>query len=160
MVRFINSLIDLLYIKPLKFIPLNTFRYAVIGGGNMVFNVVLYWFCFNFILHQDDTDFGVVVISAPTLSFIITFCVTFCSGFWLTRNIAFAGSELRGREQLFRYAQVVIANILINYFLGLQLFVKVLDIYPSISNGCIQAVTILFSYIMQRFYTFRGHTKL
>lgn len=160
MVKWINKIVDFFYIKPLRFIPLNTFRYAVVGGGNVLFNIVLYWFCFNYILHQQDTDFGIVVVSAPTLSFLITFATTFCSGFWLTRNIAFAGSELRGREQLFRYSQVVAANVAINYFIGLQLFVKVIGIYPSISNATIQVITVLFSYLMQRFYTFRGHTKL
>lgn len=160
MVRLINRLIDLIYIKPLRFVPLNTFRYAVVGGANALFNMVLYWFCYNYILHQEDTNFGFVVISAATLSFFITFVITFCSGFWLTRNIAFAGSALRGREQAFRYAQVVTTNIAINYFVGLQLFVKVLGIYPSISNASIQVITIIFSYLMQRFYTFKGHTKL
>lgn len=160
MIKFIIHITDKLYIKPFQCIPKNTFRYALVGGANTGFNIVLYWFCLNHILHQQDTDLRIVVISAPTLSFLITFAVTFCSGFWLTRNVAFGGSELRGREQLFRYAQVVVANVAINYFVGLQLFVKVIGIYPSIPNAVIQVITILFSYTMQRFYTFKGHTKL
>lgn len=159
MVKFINRAVDFFYIKPFRFIPLNTFRYAAVGGANIAFNIVLYWFCFNFILHQRDVDFGIVVVSAPILSFLIAFLVTFCTGFWLTRNVAFSGSELRGREQLFRYAQVVAVNVLINYF-GLKLLVNVMDFYPSLSYAGIQVVTVLFSYIMQRFYTFKGHTKL
>lgn len=156
MVRGLTKFIDLFYIKPLRSIPLNTFRYAAVGGLNMGFNLILYWFCFNYILCKEDTDFGLVVVSAPILSFLITFVVTLVTGFWLTRNIAFKQSELRGRTQLFRYAQVVSVNVLINY-LGLKLLVGVCGFYPSLSYASIQIVTITFSYLMQRFYTFKGH---
>lgn len=156
MVSKLTKFIDLFYIKPFRSIPINTFRYAAVGGINMGFNMVFYWFCFNYILDKQDTDFGIVVVSAPILSFLITFVITLGTGFWLTRNIAFKGSELRGRVQLFRYAQVVSVNVLINY-LGLKLLIDVCEFYPSLSYASIQIITITFSYLMQKFYTFKGH---
>lgn len=153
----ITRLADFFYIAPLRrIIPQETFRYAFVGGLNLLFNLVLYWFCFNFVLDKQDTDFGIVVVSAPILAFLITFVITFFTGFYLARNIAFGRSEVRGAKQLFRYAQVVAVNIGINYC-GLKLLVETLGFYPSLSNAAIQIVTVVFSYLAQRFYTFRTH---
>lgn len=155
--KAITRLADFFYIKPLRhWIPQETFRYAFVGGLNMGLNVVFYWFCYNFILRQQDTDFGIVVISAPILAFLMTFVVTFFTGFYLARNVAFGHSQVHGGKQLFRYAQVVAVNIAINYF-GLKLLIEGLHIYPSIANVLIQIVTVTFSYVAQRFYTFRTH---
>lgn len=155
--RAITRLADFFYIKPLRrIIPQETFRYAFVGGLNLLFNLVLYWFCYNYILKQQDTDFGIVVVSAPILAFLITFVITFFTGFYLARNIAFGKSEVHGGKQLFRYAQVVAINIATNYF-GLKLLVEALNFYPSLSNAAIQVVTVTFSYLAQRFYTFRTH---
>lgn len=155
--KAITRLADFFYIRPLRrIVPQETFRYAFVGGLNLLFNAVFYWFCYNFVLGQRDTDFGIVVVSAPILAFLVTFVVTFFTGFYLARNIAFGKSEVHGAKQLFRYAQVVAVNIAINYF-GLKLLVGTLGVYPSIANVMIQVVTVTFSYVAQRFYTFRTH---
>lgn len=154
---FITRITDLFYIKPLrKIIPQETFRYAFVGGLNLLFNMVLYWFCFNYVLDKRDTDFGIVTVSAPILAFLITFVITFFTGFWLVRHVAFGKSQVHGAKQLFRYAQVVAINIGINYF-GLKLLVDVLGFYPSPSYAGLQVVTTAFSYLAQRYYTFRTH---
>lgn len=160
MIKILTRVIDFFYLKPFHFIPLNTFRYAAVGGANQALNVLIYWLSFHFLLTKDDTDiFGIVVISAPIMSFLIAFIPTFFTGFFLTRLVAFSGSEIRGREQLFRYAQIVALNIVLNY-LGLKLLVDVLDLYPTPSYIAVQILIVCFSYTMQRIYTFRGHTKL
>lgn len=155
--RLITGITDFFYIKPLRnIVPQETFRYAFVGGLNLLFNMVLYWFCFNYVLDKQDTDFGIVAVSAPILAFLITFVITFFTGFWLVRHVAFGKSQVRGAKQLFRYAQVVAINIGINYF-GLKLLVDVLGFYPSPSYAGLQVVTTAFSYLAQRFYTFRTH---
>lgn len=155
--RLIISLTNKLYIKPIRrIIPLETFRYGLMGGANLLLSMVLYWACFHFVLHKQDTDFGVVVISAKTLAFLISFVITFFTGFFLVRMVAFCESQVRGRRQLFRYAQVVAVNVAINYF-GLELLVDVLGFYPSPSYAALQVVTVLFSYLAQRYYTFKTH---
>ena len=154
---FVARLADLFYLKPLRrFVPQETFRYAFVGGLNLLFNLVLYWFCFNYVLGKRDTDLGIVTVSAPILAFLIAFVITFFTGFWLVRKVAFDRSQVHGAKQLFRYAQVVGVNIAINYF-GLKLLVAVLGCYPSLSYAALQVVTTLFSYLAQRFYTFRTH---
>lgn len=153
----ISAMIDSLYRGPLRMIPQQTFRYAAVGGGVAALNMFLFWFSFHFVLGKQDTDFGIVVISAPILAFLIAFLITFFLGFYLQRNVCFSGSTLRGRVQILRYGQVVVINLAINYF-GLKLLAQVLD-YPSISYALIQCVTITFSYISQRFYTFKKSKK-
>ncbi|MDE5945017.1 MAG: GtrA family protein [Rikenella sp.] len=154
----ITRIADFFYLKPLRrFVPQETFRYAFVGGLNLLFNMVLYWFCFHFVLRKQDTDlFGIAVVSAPILAFLITFVITFFSGFYLARNVAFGRSEVRGGKQLFRYAQVVAVNVAINYF-GLKLLIEVCGFYPSPSYAVIQVITTVFSYLAQRYYTFRTH---
>lgn len=154
--RFIIKLTDRLYFRPLRFIPAETFRYAFMGGMNLLLSMVLYWACFNFLLNKEDTDFGVVVISAKTLAFLISFVITFFSGFYLVRTVAFGKSKVHGAMQLFRYAQVVAVNVCINYF-GLILLVDIWHLYPSPSYAALQVVTTGFSYLAQRYYTFRTH---
>lgn len=154
----ITRIADWFYVKPLRrFIPQETFRYAFVGGLNLLFNLVLYWFVFNYVLRKQETSFGgIVVVSAPIFAFLITFVITFFSGFYLARNIAFGRSEVRSTGQLFRYAQVVAVNIAINYF-GLKLLVEICGFYPSPSYAAIQIIAIVFSYLAQRYYTFRTH---
>lgn len=152
----VTKVVDWFYVGPLRMIPRPTFRYAAVGGANALLNMFIFWASFNFLLRKQDTDFGVVVISAPILAFLIAFVITFCIGFYLARNVAFSGSPLRGRVQLFRYGQVVVLNLAVNYF-GLKLLVEGCGFYPSISYAAIQIITIVFSYLAQRFYTFRHH---
>lgn len=135
--------------------PCETFRYAVVGGINLVIGVVIYWILFNFVLDKQDTDFfGVVTISAPILAFLINFVITFFTGFWLTRSVAFSESVIHKGKQLFRYSQVVVLNIAVNYF-GLKLLVDVLDLYPTPSYMVLQIVTVCVSYIASKYYTFK-----
>ncbi len=153
-------IVDLFYLKPLRFIPRETFRYGAVGGLNLLFGSVLYWFIFNFPMGNwwgdasEKVYFGIV--TAPILAFLITFAITFFTGFYLVRTVAFGTSQVRGRRQLFRYAQVVAVNLLINYA-GLHLLIKVWDFYPTLSYVMIQLVTVIFSYVAQRFYTFKTH---
>ncbi len=159
MSKYITRFIDLFYIRPVRFVPIETFRYAAAGGMNLLFGAVLYWACFNFVLRKEDTDFwGIVTVSAPILAFLITFVVTFFTGFCLSRYVTFRQSSVRGRWQLVRYAQIVAVNVAVNYF-GLKLLVEVCDFYPSPSYAAIQVLTVLISYFGQRFYTFRTHRQ-
>lgn len=153
---FITALVDLFYVVPFRGVmDRQTFRYAAVGGANLGFGVVLYWFLYNIVLvKQDTTFFGLVTISAPILAFLINFVITFFTGFWLTKNVAFGESKLRGRVQLLRYAMVVALNIMINYW-GLKLLVGVFGFYPTLSYLSLQVITVAISYLASRYFTFR-----
>lgn len=153
---FISRLVDLFYFPIFRsLIDQKSFRYAAVGGTNLGFGVVLYWFLFNIVLQkQDTTFFGLVTISAPILAFLINFVITFFTGFWLTKNVAFSGSALRGRVQLIRYTMVVGLNIMINYW-GLKLLVEVFEFYPTPSYLSLQVITVSISYLSSRYFIFR-----
>ncbi len=153
----IRRIIDIFYFPGLRrYVDIKTFRYGMVGGANLLLGVIFYWLLFNFVLRKQDTNFfGIITISAPILAFLINFVVTFFTGFWLSRNVAFGDSVIRGRVQLFRYLQIVVLNIAINYF-GLKLMVEVFGLYPTPSYLSLQCVTVTISYLASRYYTFRA----
>lgn len=154
--RAIIRVVDYFYLPfARKIVDQKTFRYAAIGALNLSFGVVLYWFLYHYVLGEGDTNFwGVITVSAPILAFLINFVVTFFTGFWLTRNVAFSDSRLHGGVQLLRYSLVVGLNICINYF-GLKVLVESFGLYPTPSYMSLQVLTVLMSYLASRFYIFR-----
>ena len=154
----INSLtrfIDLFYILPFrKIMPLQTFRYGVCGGANLVLDWVLYFVLYNFILNEQILDLGFVAISAHIAAFVIEFPITFFTGFWLNRNIVFPGSQLKQHQQLKRYLLVVCGSILINY-ICLKIFVEAVALPAEIAKIITICITVVYSYIMQKHFTFK-----
>src|ERR1700755_3408772 len=94
--KLINSFIDFFYPPFSKVMPLQTFRYAACGGTNTLLDIVMYSVSYNFILHQQPVHIGFLTISAYVLSFIISFCISFPSGFFLMRHVVFSESTLQG----------------------------------------------------------------
>lgn len=152
----LTAFIDWFYIKPIKvIIPRQTYHYAVCGGTNLLFSWVLYAVLYNFIIAKEFIYLPFIVISPHIAAFLITFPITFFTGFWLQKNIAFQYSPLRGSTQLFRYVISVGGSILLNY-IGLKVFVEILEIYPTPSQIICSLITISYSYVMQKYFTFRG----
>lgn len=156
---FIIRIVDWFYIVPLrKIMPIDTFRYAACGGGNLAMNLVIFAIFYNFIFRKEVIDLGFWAMSAHTASLVVASTITFFTGFWLNRHIAFQLSPLRGRTQLFRYGLSFAGSFLVNYLL-LNLFVKVLHLYPTPSQALISVIVTGYSYLMQRFFSFRGFKK-
>jgi len=151
----ITRFIECFYFEPLfGRLPLQTFRYAVCGGSNLVFGWILYFAIHNFVVAKRFLDLGFIVISPHTLTFILTFPVTFLTGFWLQRNITFASSALRERTQLSRYLMVVAGSVILNY-IGLKIFVELLYVYPTPSQIIVSLITVVYSYLAQKHFSFR-----
>lgn len=161
MKKHLINTIDFIYnLLPLpsrirKIMKLQTFRYAFVGGANLLYGIVQYWFIYHFVLFQTDVDLGFMVMSAPVVALLINFVITFFTGFFLVREIAFDESEVRGRTQLLRYAMVVALNLGINYG-GIKLLVEVMGIYPSVSNALIQIITVNVSFLINKYFTFKA----
>ena len=155
----ISGLIDFFYPPFSPYVSRQVFHYAVCGGANVVFDWVLYFFVYNFVLDkQSDVYLKIVTLSPHIATLAVTFPITVLSGFLLQKYVTFSDSYLRGRVQLFRYFLVVIANLLINYF-GLKLLVDGFDFYPTPSKMIITVFTVIFSYLSQKKFTFKSANR-
>jgi len=134
--------------------PLQTFRYAACGSGNMALNLVIYAIAYNFILKKQIVYTPVMAISPHIAAYIISFFITFPIGFYLSMFVVFPESYLRKRIQLFRYFTVVIICIILNYVL-LKLFVDVWKWYPTPSMFVNTVLIVTFSYFSQRHFSFK-----
>ncbi len=72
----------------------------------------------------------------------------------LSRYIVFPDSPLRGRVQMFRYLVTVAACAVLTY-LFVPFFHYTCGIYATPSNVLTNVVVALFSYMTQRFFTFK-----
>jgi putative flippase GtrA len=152
--NIILSFIDFFH-KPFeRWINLQTFRYIACGGSNTVFGIVLYSVAYNFIVKKQDTHIGYLTISPHIAAFIISFCISFPSGFLLSKYVVFPDSNLKGRIQLFRYMLLVGTCVLLNYIF-IKIFVEWCGFYPTPSYMLTTAIVAIFSYISQRNFTFK-----
>lgn len=152
--KFIGDIIDFFYPPFKRFFSLQFFRYGVSGAANLVFDWILYFITYNFILRKQIVELGFIAISPHIAALMIVFPITLLTGFLLQKYVTFTASEMRGREQLVRYMGVVGVNLLINYF-GLKLLVEVLHFYPTPSKMIITVVCTIFSYFSQKKFTFK-----
>lgn len=151
---FLLKIIDSGHFIFKKFIPLKTYRYAVCGGGNLVLDTVLYFVCFHFIIHKENIDLIIVVLSPHIASLFFVFPITFINGFLLNRFILFPDSELSMSTQFSRYLSVGFIALLISY-LSMKLLVDVFLFFPTPSRLFTIVITVLFSYIMQNKFSFK-----
>ncbi|MEI7676863.1 MAG: GtrA family protein [Bacteroidales bacterium] len=152
--NLITALLDVLHKPFARWIPLQTFRYAACGGGNSALDILLYFITFHFVLHESIVELGFVAISAHIAAFFVVFPITFITGFLLGKYVTFTQSQMRGRIQLFRYGVTVGGSILLNY-LFLKLFVEYCHFFPTISKIFTTFFVVLYSYVVQKYYTFR-----
>lgn len=157
--NLIFALIRWFYLPFGKYIPWETFRYGATGGLNLVLDIVLYAILYNFILRKQILQLGFVAISPHIAAFLIVFPITFTTGFFMARYITFTSSTLRGKIQLFRYVLSVGGAIILNYLL-LKLFVEYLHFWPTIAKMFTTIVVVTYSYLFQRYFTFKTGTLL
>ncbi|MDO4758769.1 MAG: GtrA family protein [Rikenellaceae bacterium] len=154
--QLITRTIDWFYWRPFRpLLPLQTFRYGACGGLNMLLDAVWYFVIYNFLVAHRYFDLGFVVLSPHIASMLVVFPITFFNGFWLNRNVAFRSSPLKGSTQLFRYALSIAGSVLLTYA-GLKFFVEVCGIWPTPSKILTTAITVIYSYLAAKYFTFRG----
>jgi putative flippase GtrA len=151
----ILKLVDAFYPPFKRFIPLQMFRYAACGGANMVFDILLYSFTYNFILKKQIVHIGSIAISAYIFAFIAAFCISFPTGFYLSRYVVWQQTTTKKRIQLFRYLIIVTACILLNY-LFLKLFIEQLHWWPIVAKIVTSIIVVAFSYFTQRNFSFKA----
>lgn len=154
----IIGLIDFFYPPFSKWIPQQTFRYLVSGGTSFILDIFIYFISYHFILRKENWEIGSLVVSPHIGAFIISFCIVFPLGFALNKYVVFQDSNLKGRVQLFRYALLVIACIILNYVF-LKLFVEIWHFYPTPARVITAIIVAAFSYLSQRKFTFKVKTE-
>lgn len=157
--NLIFSVIDWFYQPFKKYIPLETFRYAICGGSNTVLDTVLYFLTYNYILQKKIVHAVFFSVSPHIASFMMVFPITFSTGFLLSKYITFTHSELRGKVQLFRYIVTVSVCILLNYIF-LKLFVDICGLYATPSKILTTSIVVLYSYFSQKYFTFKTKNHL
>lgn len=155
--EIIGKVIDCCYIRPISHIVSNgVFRYGVCGGANMLLDVVWYYLILHYIVAERYIDIGFIVVSPHVAALIVVFPITFFTGFWLNRNVAFRATQFRQGKQLFRYALTVVGSILLNY-VCIKLFVEVCHIWATPAKALTTVVSVMYSYLVGRYFTFAQH---
>lgn len=150
----LTKAIDLFYIPVVrKFVPQQIFRYGACGAANMTLDAVWYFIIYNFIVAKQFVDLGFVVISPHILSLIIVFPITFFTGFWLNRNVAFRTTHIESRKQLLRYLLTVLGSILINYA-SMKLLVEHAHLWATPSKIITTVISTVYSYLASRYFAF------
>jgi putative flippase GtrA len=150
----IISFIDFFYPPFRKMMSIRTFRYAACGSANTLLDITVYFISYNYILHKQVLDLGFFAFRPHIAAFIISFLISFPTGFFLNRNIVFNDSILHGRIQLFRYFLLVLICILLNYVF-IRVFVERFHLYPTIAKIMTTVIVVSFSYLTQKNYTFK-----
>jgi len=126
----------------------------------MVFDWILYFLLYNFVIGHDLVYFQLPITHYPLCltphiaTLCIVFPITLLTGFALQKYVTFTRSRLNSWRQLLRYIIIVAVNLAINYF-GLKLCVETFGWYPTPSKMLITIITVLISYLGQKYYTFR-----
>jgi putative flippase GtrA len=137
-----------------RIMPLQTFRYAVCGGTNVVLDLVLFFISFHFILHKEVLDLGFIILKPYNAALVMAFFITFPTGFLMSKYIVWTESTLSGKVQLFRYFLLVMTNFFLNYVM-MMFFVEILHFYPTLAKFLTIIIVVFYSYTSQKYFTFR-----
>ena len=154
MVERIHGILDFFYPLFKRFFDKTTYYYAACGGLNTLFDIFLFFISYNFILHKQVVQLPFIAVSPHIAAFLMAFCFSFPTGFLLMRFVVFRSSYLRGRVQLFRYFLSVCISLFLNYIF-LKIFVEQLHFYPTISKLIITFIVVGFSYMTQKYFSFK-----
>ena len=147
-------IIDFFYPPFRKLMGLQTFRYAACGGMNTLLGLTVYYITYRFLLERENLDLGFYAFKSHVAALLATFIFSFPFGFFLSKYVVFNDSKMRGKVQLLRYLLLYLFNLVLNYLL-LKLFVETMKIYAVYAQILTTAIIILFSYVAQRYFTFR-----
>ena len=152
----ITKFVDLFYIKALRRIfSQQVFRYLACGGITVLLDAVWYFLIYNYLIGGQFIDLGIVVVSPHIAALCIVFPITFFTGFWLNRNVAFRASHLDTLPQLAKYALTVVGSILLNY-ICMKFLVEECNIWPTVSKIFTTVICAVYSFLAGRYFTFRS----
>ena len=118
-------------------------------------DAVWYYIIYHYIVCEHNIDLGLVVISPHIAALCVVFPITFFTGFWLNRNVAFNATHISSLPQLVKYALTVVGSIFLNYAC-MKFFVDVCGIWATPSKMLTTAVCAIYSFLAGRYFTFGG----
>lgn len=152
----ITKAIDLVYIKPLRaLVPQQVFRYLACGAITALLDAIWYYIIYHYIVGEKFIEISSLVVFPHIAALCVVFPITFFTGFWLNRNVAFRVTNLASLPQLAKYALTVAGSILLNYGC-MKLFVEVFGIWATPSKILTTVVCAVYSFIAGRYFTFKG----
>lgn len=154
--ELITKTIDLFYAKPLrKIFSQQVFRYLACGALTALLDAVWYYIIYHHIVCEKAFVVGSVIIAPHIAALCVVFPLTFFTGFWLNRNVAFRVTHLSTAPQLAKYALTVVGSIALNYAC-MKLFVDACDLWATPSKILTTAVCAIYSFLAGRYFTFKG----
>ena len=152
--EIITKAIDSVYVKPLRaIVPQQVFRYLACGAVTALLDAMWYYIIYHYIVAERFINLGAVVVSPHIASLCVVFPITFFTGFWLNRNVAFRAMDLSSWPQLAKYGLTVLGSIALNY-VCMKLFVEYFGIWATPSKIMTTLVCAVYSYLVGRYYTF------
>ena len=134
----------------------------------MVLDWILYFLVYNFIIGHElvtlnistfkllstlNSQLSTITMTPHIASLCIVFPITLVTGFLLNKYVTFTQSSLQSIRQFVRYCLVVAINLAVNYF-GLKLCVEVWGWYPTPSKMVITIITVIISFVCQKYFSF------
>lgn len=150
----ITSIIDFFYPPFKRVMPLQTFRYAACGGGNVILGFLIFTSIYHFVVQRKVVDFGFAVFESYSIALFCSSITVFIIGFLLNKYVVFTSSNLKGRIQLFRYFLSFISNLCINYVLLKALIIYFL-LHPVLAQSIVTSIVVTLSYFTQQYFTFK-----
>ena len=155
----ITKFIDLFYLKPLRrLFPQQVFRYLACGAATAALDAVWYYIIYHYIVCERVVELGTIAMSPHIASLAVVFPITFFTGFWLNRNVAFRSVDVRTLPQMLRYALTVVGSIALNY-ICMKVLVEYFGVWATPSKMITTLICAVYSYLAGRYYTFTSKRK-
>jgi putative flippase GtrA len=154
----IIAFINFFHLPLFQFIPAETFRYLFCGVSTLVVDWVVFSFSLHFIFQKQSLQIADFSFSATSLSKATAIVAGFVWGFGLNKYIVFTQSSLKGRVQLFRYTIIVGTCIILNFII-IKILLTQIPSLPTFANIITSLLVAVYSYIVQRSFTFKVSKK-
>ena len=120
----------------------------------MAHDTLWYFVIYHYIIAERFIDLGFVLVSPHIASLVVVFPITFFTGFWLNKYVAFRVTDYSKHNRLIRYAFSVLGSIVLNY-VSMKLLVEYFMLWPTPSKMLTTLITACYSFLAAKFYTFK-----
>lgn len=130
-------------------------RYGLAAAIATAVDITIYFLAFNFIFKKQDVNFfNFLVVSAPTVSLVISYTCGLFTNFTITKYFVFTESDLRGHHQFLRYLMVAVLILFLNYSF-MSFLIKGLQWYPTVSRAVSAIVVGFVSFAIHKTFSFK-----